>query len=94
MTTVVAISAACLMVLAIVSMVVGSYFWIRASFNRRRPSRRWFVHTNPLNAVLFEDELLSEGLKYRGKAFRAIGVALISTAALFTASAFLAPFSN
>jgi hypothetical protein len=62
----------------VTSLVVGSYFWIRASLNRRRPSQRWFVHTNPLNAVLFEDELTPQGLRYRTKAFRALLIALIS----------------
>jgi hypothetical protein len=52
------------MVVAVASMLISSYFIIRASFNRCRPSQRWFVHTNPLNAVLFKDELTPEGLKY------------------------------
>jgi hypothetical protein len=63
----------------VTSLLTSLYFSIRASLNRRRPSKRWFVHTNPLNAVLFEDELLPEGLKYRAKAFRAILVLLTST---------------
>jgi hypothetical protein len=51
----------------VTSLLTGLYFSIRASLNRRRPSQRWFVHTNPLNALLFEDELLPEGLKYRAQ---------------------------
>ncbi len=39
----VAICAACVMVVAVASMLTCSYFVIRASFNRRRPSQRWFV---------------------------------------------------
>ena len=73
------------MVVAIASMVVGSYFWIRASLNRRRPSRRWYVHTNPLNAVLFKDELTPQGLEFRAKAFRAQMITLISIATLMVA---------
>jgi hypothetical protein len=60
-----AIFMGCLIATFVISLLLGSYFWIRASFNRRRPSQRWFVHTNPLNAVLFEDELMPQGLKYR-----------------------------
>ena len=66
------------MLTLLTSLLMGFYFWVRASLSRRRPSRRWFVHTNPLNAVLFEDELLPEGLKYRAKAFRALLVTFIS----------------
>jgi hypothetical protein len=62
----------------VTSLLTGFYFSVRASLNRRRPSQRWYVHTNPLNAVLFEDELLPEGLKYRAKAFRALLMTLIS----------------
>jgi hypothetical protein len=72
----------------VISLVVGSYFSIRASLNRRRPSRRWYVHTNPLNAVLFEDELTPQGLAYRAKAGRALLIALISIAALSFAPTF------
>jgi TRAP-type C4-dicarboxylate transport system permease small subunit len=79
----------CLMAVFVISLVVGSYFWIRASLNRRRPSQRWYVHTNPLNAVLFKDELTPHGLEYRGKAFRAQMIALISIAVLTVASAIL-----
>ena len=60
------------------SLLTGSYFSVRASLNRRRPSRRSFVQANPLNALLFADELLPEGLKYRAKAFRAFLVTFIS----------------
>lgn len=63
----------------VTSLLVGAYFSIRASLNRRRPTRRKLVHVNPLNALLFEDELLPEGLKYRAKAFRAFLVLLISS---------------
>jgi hypothetical protein len=62
----------------VTSLLTGFYFSVRASLNRRRPSQRWYVHTNPLNAVLFDDELLPEGLKYRAKAFRALLMTLIS----------------
>lgn len=89
----VAICAACVNLVAVASMLACSYFVIRASFNRRRPSRRWFVHVNPLNAVLFEDELMPEGLKFRGRAFRFGMVALVAFALLTTASVFLAPFN-
>jgi hypothetical protein len=65
----------------VTSLLTGLYFSIRASLYRRRPSQRWFVETNPLNALLFEDELLTEGLKYRAKAFRAFLVAFVSYAA-------------
>lgn len=85
MRMVTAIFAGCVMVAAIASMLVSSYFSIRASLNRRRPSRRWYVRMNPFNAVLFEDELMPEGLKYRTKSFRAMRVALISLAALMAA---------
>lgn len=63
----------------VTSLLAGAYFSIRASLNRRRPSQRQLVHVNPLNALLFEDELLPEGLKYRAKAFRAFLVLLISS---------------
>lgn len=62
----------------VTSLLTGFYFSIRASLNRRRASQRWFVHTNPLNALLFDDELLPEGLKYRAKALRALLVTFIS----------------
>ena len=62
----------------VVSLLAGFYFWIRASLNRRRPPQRGLVHTNPLNALLFEDELLPEGLKYRAKAIRTRLIAFIS----------------
>jgi len=81
------------MVVAAASMLACSYFAIRAIFNRRRPSQRWFVHANPVNAVLFKDELTPEGLKYRAKAFRAGLVAWIAMAILATASTFLAPYN-
>ncbi|MET4390956.1 putative membrane protein YedE/YeeE [Bradyrhizobium sp. F1.4.3] len=83
MRTGVVICVGCAMVVAFASMCVGSYFWIRASVNRRHPSRRWYVHTNPLNAVLFKDELTPQGLEYREKAFRAHKITLISIA-IFT----------
>ena len=67
----------------VASLSIGVYFSIRASLNRRRPSQRWFVHTNPINALFFDDELLPEGLKYRGKASRALLVAFISLAVGF-----------
>jgi hypothetical protein len=89
----VAICVACVMVVAVASMLTCSYFVIRASFNRRRPSQRWFVHTNPLNAVLFKDELTPEGLKYRAKAFRVGLVAWIAIVVLATASTFLASYN-
>jgi len=79
------------MAVSVASLIVGSYFTIRASFNRRPgPSRRWYVTGNPLNAVLFKDELTPEGQRYRTKAFRALAVAVISFAALEAASTFLA----
>jgi hypothetical protein len=81
------------MVVAVASMLICSYFSVRASFNRRRPSRRWYVHANPLNAVLFKDELTSEGLKYRARAFRVGLLAWIAIAVLATASAFIAPYN-
>jgi hypothetical protein len=84
-----AICIGCVMLVAIAAMIVGSYFWIRASLNRRRPSQRWYVHTNPLNAVLFKDELTPQGLEYRAKAFRAQLIALISLGVLAVASAIL-----
>jgi hypothetical protein len=68
----------CLTAVFVTSLVVGSYFSIRASIKRRRPSKRWYVHTNPLNALFFEDELTSEALPYRAKAFRAFLVAIVS----------------
>jgi uncharacterized membrane protein YbhN (UPF0104 family) len=74
----IAICAGALMIIFAVSLIIGSYFWIRASFNRRRPSLRWYVHTNPLNAVFFEDELTPEALPHRAKAFRAFLIAIIS----------------
>lgn len=84
-----AICVGCVTLVAIASTIVGSYFWIRATLNRRRPSQRWYVHTNPLNAVLFKDELTPEGIEYRAKAFRAQMIALISIALLTVASAVL-----
>ena len=84
-----AICVGCVMLVAIAAMIVGSYFWIRASINRRRPSQRWYVHTNPLNAVLFKDELTPQGLEYRAKAFRAQRIALISLGVLAVASVIL-----
>jgi hypothetical protein len=84
-----AICVGCAMVVAIASNFVGFYFWIRASLNRRRPSLRWYVHTYPLNAVLFKDELTPHGLEYRAKAFRAQMVTLISIALLTVASVIL-----
>ena len=77
----------CIVVIFATSLVVGSYYSIRASLNRRRPSKRWYVDTNPLNAVLFEDELTPQGLRYRTNAFRALAVAVISLAV----SLFLGP---
>ena len=77
------------MLVAIASMIAGSYFWIRACLNRRRPSQRWYVYANPLNAVLFKDELTPQGLEYRAKAFRAQMYALISIAVLAVASAMI-----
>jgi hypothetical protein len=74
-----AVSAGCAMAVFAISLVVGSYFWIRASFNRRPgPSQRWYIAGNSLNAVLSEDELTPRGLEYRAKAFRALLIALIS----------------
>jgi hypothetical protein len=74
-----AVCAGCAMAVFAISLVVGSYFWIRASFNRRPgPSQRWYVTGNSLNAVLFEDELTPRGLEYRAKAFRAVLIAVIS----------------
>jgi hypothetical protein len=79
MRTAVAIGAGCCMAVFIISLVVGCYFWIRASLNRRPgPSRRWYVTGNSLNSVLFEDELTPQGLAYRVKAFRALLIALVS----------------
>ena len=89
MRTGLAICVGCAMVVAIASMVVGSYFCIRASLNRRRPSRRRYVHANPLNAVLFKDELTPQGLEYRAKAFRAQMLTLISIAMLMVTSIIL-----
>ncbi len=68
----------CLMAVFVISLVTGFYFSIRASQNRRRPSKRWYVHTNPLNAVLFEDELMPEAMPYRAKAFRAFLIVIAS----------------
>ncbi|HXH46852.1 MAG TPA: hypothetical protein VNK51_23815 [Bradyrhizobium sp.] len=62
----------------VTSLLAGFYFSIRTGLNRRRPSKRGFVHTNPLNALFFEDELLPEGLRYRAKAFWAFLIAFIS----------------
>jgi hypothetical protein len=44
------------------------------------------VRTNPLNALLFEDELTPGALPYRTKAFRAFLIAIVSwiAAALVT----------
>ena len=89
----VAICAACVMMVAVVSMLTCSYFVICASFNRRRPSQRWFVHANPLNAVFFVDELTPKGLEYRVKAFRVGVVGCIAIAVQAIASTFLAPFN-
>src|SRR4051812_32772709 len=89
MRTGVAICVGCAMAVAIASIFVGSYFWIRASLNRRHPSRRWYVHANPLNAVLFKDELSPQGLEYRAKAFRAQRISLVSIAILAVASIIL-----
>jgi hypothetical protein len=78
-----AVCAGCAMAIFAISLVVGSYFWIRASFNRHPGlSRRWYVTGNSLNAVLFEDELTPRGLEYRTKAFRALLIALISIVVL------------
>lgn len=84
------ICAGCAIVVAIASMFVGSYFGIRASQNRRPDSRRWLVRANPLNAVLFKDELTPEGLKYRTKAFRMQRIAFISIALFVAGVAILA----
>jgi hypothetical protein len=84
-----AVCVGCVMLVAIAAMIVGSYFGIRACLNRRRPSQRWYVHTNPLNAVLFKDELTPQGLVYRAKAFRAQLIALISLGVMAVASAIL-----
>jgi hypothetical protein len=74
-----AVCVGCLMMVFVTSLIAGSYFWIRASLNRRPgPSQRWYVTGNPLNAVLFRDELTPRGLEYRTKAFRAQIIALIS----------------
>ncbi|WP_280708539.1 hypothetical protein [Bradyrhizobium sp. BR13661] len=74
------------MAVFVTSLVAGLYFSIRASNNRRRPSKRWYVRTNPLNALLFEDELTPGALPYRTKAFRAFLIAIVSwiAAALVT----------
>jgi hypothetical protein len=86
----VGISVGCVMLAAIASMIVGSYFWIRASFNRRPGrSQRWYVRVNPLNAVLFKDELTPQGLEYRAKAFRAQRIVFVSIAILVVASTIL-----
>lgn len=75
---------------AFASMIVGYYFWIRATFNRRpEPSRRWYVTANHMNAALFEDELTPQGLKYRTKAFRAGRIALISFVVVLALSLFI-----
>ena len=62
----------------VTSWLAGFYFSIRTGLNRRRPSKRGLVHTNPFNALFFEDELLPEGLRYRAKAFWAFLIAFIS----------------
>lgn len=89
MRTAAVVCVACAMIVAIVFMIVGSYFWIRASLNRRHPSQRWYVHTNPLNAVLFKDELTPLGLEYRARAFRAQMITLIAIVVLMVASTIL-----
>ena len=49
----------------------GAYHAIRALFCRRTDAPfRWIVAINPLNAVLFADQLNEVGLHHRSKAFK------------------------
>jgi hypothetical protein len=85
-----AILLGCAMLTAIASMIVGSYFGIRAGLNRRPGrSQRWYVTAGLLRPLFFKDELTPQGLQYRAKAFRAHLITLISIAVIVTRPPFL-----
>jgi hypothetical protein len=66
-----------------VTVLVASYFFLRAAFNRSPDGpRHWLVKINRFNAVLFPGELSPVGRRYRALWLKTLIISLCSGALL------------